>query len=87
MNNAFSVPIYSLSESKPELISPLGEGQKGLFVLVTGQDWQNMMHLLAKFSKPLTLISHGMSVYSLYSMEKRYPGPTWKRLCPGAIFG
>lgn len=67
MNNAFSVPIYSLSESKPELISPLGEGQKGLFVLVTGQDWAKYDAFIGKILKAIDFdIARDVRIFPLF---------------------
>lgn len=53
MNNAFSVPIYSLSESNPELISSLGAGKKGLFVLISDGDWAKFDAFIAKILKAI----------------------------------
>ncbi|MCB0657456.1 MAG: hypothetical protein KDC57_15025 [Saprospiraceae bacterium] len=46
--DAFSVPIFAVSEPNPELITPSGNGEKGLFVLMSAREWPDSQAFLRK---------------------------------------
>lgn len=48
MKTAFSVPIYNLSESSSELPIPIGEGAKGMIILIPVEDLSKYGAFLSK---------------------------------------